>query len=110
MINITQDAAQEVRRLQSSRHKENSDVRLKINKGGCSGLFYDLQLNEKVNESDRQYESEGITFTIDADSLNFIENLQIDYSEDLMGGAFRFENAKSIKHCNCGQSFSVNEA
>ncbi|MCJ8281054.1 MAG: iron-sulfur cluster assembly accessory protein, partial [Rivularia sp. ALOHA_DT_140] len=30
------------------------------------------------------------------------------YSEDLMGGGFRFYNPKAETICGCGNSFSVN--
>jgi iron-sulfur cluster assembly accessory protein len=111
MITVSETAAQEVKRLQLSRQKPNSSLRIRIDHGGCSGLFYQLELNENSPENqisrDRQYQSNGVTILIDEESSIYIEDLQIDYSEDLMGGGFRFDNAKAIRNCNCGQSFSV---
>lgn len=111
MITLSETAAQEVKRLQLSRQKPNSYLRIKVNHGGCSGLFYQLDLSEtspeKLLSDDCEYQSKGIKILIDEESSIYIEDLQIDYSEDLMGGGFRFDNAKAIKNCNCGQSFSV---
>jgi iron-sulfur cluster assembly accessory protein len=130
MITVTETAAQEVKRLQSSRQKPDSYLRVKINHGGCCGLYYQLELNETSAEGGeisasggqgscasggqqscasgaRQYESRGIVITVDADSSAYLEDLEIDYSEDLMGGGFRFDNFKAMEHCNCGQSFSL---
>lgn len=110
MITVSKNAAQEIKRLQISRNKLDTSLRIKINQGGCSGLFYELQFNQPqklASQGDRQYQSEGIFITIDSESANYITNLEIDYSEDLMGGGFRFDNSKAVKNCNCGLSFSV---
>jgi Fe-S cluster assembly iron-binding protein IscA len=31
----------------------------------------------------------------------------LDYSEDLMGGGFRFHNPNAIETCGCGNSFRL---
>jgi iron-sulfur cluster assembly protein len=33
----------------------------------------------------------------------------LDYSEDLMGGGFRFHNPNAAQSCSCGNSFSIKE-
>jgi iron-sulfur cluster assembly accessory protein len=35
--------------------------------------------------------------------------LQIDYSEDLMGGGFRFQNPNATANCGCGNSFAISQ-
>ena len=110
MITVSATAIEEIKRLQISRDKPDSYLNLKISRGGCSGLYYNLELKDGFSEAYSKYESKGIVITIDSESIGYIEDLEIDYSEDLMGGAFRFENKKSVKNCNCGQSFSIKEA
>jgi len=46
---------------------------------------------------------------IDDQSLDYINGLMLDYSEDLMGGGFRFHNPNAKHSCGCGNSFSVKE-
>lgn len=108
MIIVSDTAIEEIKRLRISREKPDSYFNLEIIHGGCHELYYKLTLKDNTSESDYKYESQGIAITIDSESMNYIENLEIDYSEDLMGGAFRFENKKSVKICNCGKSFSLN--
>jgi iron-sulfur cluster assembly accessory protein len=107
MITLSETAAQEIKRLQISTQKQNAHLRIKINQGGCAGLFYKLELQETILEGDLQYESQGISIIVESKIISYIDELKIDYSEDLMGVGFRFQNPNSVKNCNCGQSFSA---
>jgi iron-sulfur cluster assembly accessory protein len=108
MITITATALQEIQRRQSSRQQKDSYFRISVTDGGCSGLIYRLNLEETSQENDRLTEHQGLKVIIDPKTLPLIENLKLDYSEDLMGGGFRFQNPQAKKNCNCGQSFSLN--
>jgi iron-sulfur cluster assembly protein len=107
-IQISSTAAQEIKRLQISRQQPNSYLRLGVKQGGCSGLFYTLEL-EKIGDSldVSQYRSNGIAIVVDSQSESLLQDLTLDYSEDLMGGAFRFQNPKAATICSCGQSFAI---
>lgn len=107
MINITKAAAGEIRRLQLTRHKSEARLRLGVNLGGCAELYYTLDFDEAVKSSDRVYDCYGISILVDEESFNYITGLTLDYSEDLMGGGFRFHNPNAIENCGCGNSFRV---
>jgi iron-sulfur cluster assembly protein len=107
MITITPTALQEIQRLQNSRQQKNSYFRIGVINGGCEHLIYRLNLETSSQENDHISEYQGLKIIIDQESLPLIENLKLDYSEDLMGGGFRFQNPQAAKHCNCGQSFSL---
>ena len=105
MIEISAAAAQEIKRIQQSRQKVDSYFRLSVSSGGCSKLYYTLELSD-INRGDRRCESHGFFILIDEDSYHCLEGLKIDYSEDLMGGGFRFYNPNASATCSCGLSFS----
>jgi iron-sulfur cluster assembly protein len=107
MIELSQAAASEIRRLRSKQLRSNIFVRLAVKAGGCSGWFYDMSFDEAVKDGDRLIDSHGIQILIDSASLNYINDLILDYSEDLMGGGFRFHNPRAIATCGCGNSFST---
>lgn len=107
MIHLSASAVTEVKRLQSKQCCPNSFFRLSIQAGGCSGLIYHMAFDANLTSGDRAIECNGISIVLDPQSLVHIENLSIDYSEDLMGGGFRFHNAKAIATCSCGNSFAV---
>ena len=106
MVEISAAAAQEIKRIQRSRQKLDSYLRLSIKSGGCSGSYYSLELNETIGSSDRHHESHGFLILIDENHYSCLQELKIDYSEDLMGGGFRFHNSNVTATCSCGFSFS----
>src|SRR5215471_12345347 len=62
MINVTQDAAQQLRRLLAEQKQNASKgLRVQITKGGCSGLHYELTLDEKKT-GDAVVERDGVQF------------------------------------------------
>ncbi|MCV3216792.1 iron-sulfur cluster assembly accessory protein [Plectonema radiosum NIES-515] len=107
MIELSQAAASEIGRLKSKQLPSNIFVRLAVKAGGCSGWFYDMSFDEAVKHDDRLIDRHGIQIVIDAASLDYINGLILDYSEDLMGGGFRFHNQSAIATCGCGNSFST---
>lgn len=107
MINLSKAAADEIRRLQVRRQKTKARLRLGVQVGGCSAFYYSIDFDELSNASDRVYDCDGIPVIVDNESLNYIGDLTLDYSEDLMGGGFRFHNPKAIESCGCGNSFRV---
>jgi len=107
MIVLSQSAASEVRRWQLMRKQPESSLRLRVKTGGCSGLYYDLDLASQPEEGDRLYESHGISIVIDEQSSTYLQEMTVDYSEDLMGGGFRFHNSRATATCGCGHSFAA---
>lgn len=106
MIHISQPAAREIERLKSKRSQSNLLFRLSVKQGGCSGLFYDLSFAQSQEAGDIVCESQGIKVAIEPASLVYLDGLKLDYSEDLMGGGFRFQNPQAVSSCSCGNSFS----
>ena len=106
MIAITEAAVQEVKRIKASRQKPNAHLLLRAEQGGCSGLFYQLTLIDTIQPGDRTFEHSGICIVVPSPSYSYLEGIKIDYSEDLMGGGFRFDNPNAVSSCSCGQSFA----
>lgn len=111
MVEISSAAVAEIDRLKGNRQMTDSSLRLRVLPGGCSGLFYKLELENisenSLNQSgDRIIEAQGIQVIVDSQSWRYVEKLQLDYSEDLMGGGFRFHNPQIKKTCGCGISFT----
>jgi iron-sulfur cluster assembly accessory protein len=107
MIHLTTTAAQEIKRLQRSRGQTHHYFRLGVKPGGCAGWYYTLDLVREIDNSDREFESQGLTILVNETSFPFVENIKLDYAEDLMGGGFRFTNPNTASSCSCGLSFSL---
>jgi iron-sulfur cluster assembly protein len=107
MIYLSEIALEEIKRLQKSRNQENTSLRISIKQGGCADLYYILEFDSNRQATDHQFQSDFLSILVDGNSYNYIEELRLDFSEDLMGGGFRFHNPNAIKTCSCGQSFSL---
>jgi iron-sulfur cluster assembly accessory protein len=66
-----------------------------------------MSFDETVKVEDHVFDLSSIRFIIDNESFTYVNGLALDYSEDLMGGGFRFHNPQAITTCGCGNSFSV---
>jgi len=108
MIQISHAAASEIRRVQSKAANPDAWFRLAALTGGCAGWYYSLSLSDLPEQDDRIFDCQGIRLAVAAQSWPYLDGLQLDYSEDLMGGGFRFHNPNATKSCGCGNSFSVN--
>ncbi|TVQ60276.1 MAG: iron-sulfur cluster assembly accessory protein [Spirulina sp. DLM2.Bin59] len=107
MITLTPAAAQEVRRLKMAHNQAQGVLRLGVQPGGCADFVYQLALVATPQPGDRHCTQADIAIGIAADSVTYLEGLQLDYTEDLMGGGFRFKNPQAIKSCSCGHSFAI---
>ncbi|PAX60221.1 HesB/IscA family protein [Brunnivagina elsteri] len=107
MINLSPTATTEIKRMQSKRQEANIWLRLAVQSGGCFGLFYDMSFAKNLADSEQTFNCNDIQIAIDTGSLNYLNGLTLDYSEDLVGGAFRFHNPQATSTCGCGNSFSI---
>lgn len=107
MIYLTEAAVGEIRRLQSQRRNSAPRLRLGVESAGCLGLSYKIDFDEVSKSGDLAYECRGIVVVVEAADLDYIVGMTLDYSEDLMGGAFRFDNPNAVQSCGCGNSFCL---
>jgi len=107
MINITDNAVQQLRSLLSQR-AENSGkgLRVEVAKGGCSGLHYEMTLGER-EEGDAIVERDGVQFFIDDESVGYLSGATLDFADGLTGTGFRIVNPNASRTCGCGSSFEA---
>lgn len=110
MIQLSKAAVNEVKRLKSKQQNPDVVFRLGVQTGGCAGWSYRMEFDGGMKPSDRLYECEGICVAIDSSDFDYLNGLTIDYSQDLMGGGFRFHNPNAAKICGCGNSFAIAES
>lgn len=107
MIQLTENAQKEVRRLLADHNKPDAFLRAAVKAGGCSGFNYDAHFDDKITEHDRVFDNNGLKVVSDIKSLLYLDGMTIDYSGELVGGGFRFLNPKATGTCGCGTSFTV---
>lgn len=109
MIQLSKAALKEVLRLKSKQPHPDLVCRLGVQPGGCCEFTYTMGFDQTIHPDDQILETDQLRVIVDAQSLNYINGLTLDYSEDLMGGGFRFHNPNAVQHCGCGNSFSVTQ-
>lgn len=86
-------------------------LRVGVKSGGCSGMSYVMDFEEGEQKNGdvvmMEGENESIEIRIDPKSLLYLFGLQLDYSNELIGGGFKFKNPNASSSCGCGTSFSV---
>jgi len=107
MIQLSSTATTEILRLRAKSQEPDPKLRIAVINSGCLPLSYSLSFDSSVHASDRTYPCNRITVVVNADLLPYVEGLVIDYSEDLMGGGFRFHNPNALQACSCGNSFAI---
>lgn len=107
IISLTDAALKEVKRLINVQGIEEGGLRLGVKGGGCSGLSYTINFDDKIGQYDQVYEIDGVKVIVDVKSAIYLQGTQLDYQKDLMGGNFKFINPNANKTCGCGESFSA---
>jgi|TARA_R110000822_G_scaffold89899_2_gene207963 iron-sulfur cluster assembly protein len=106
MITITKQASKHL----FSVSKGLNNVEFSVEGGGCSGMNYELKFtNREPNNQDHiiNFANNTMKLLIPFASYVYIMDTEIDFSEDLLNGGFKFGNPQANRTCGCGTSFSV---
>ena len=106
MITITENAAKHINSYLTKRGK-GLGVRSGVKTSGCSGMAYNLEFVDEVNEDDLIFEEHGARVYIDPKSLVYLDGTQVDYTKEGLQEGFKFENPNVKDSCGCGESFHV---
>ena len=104
MVTITDRAVDRLKSL-----SENTKaVELSVVGGGCSGMSYNFKFTDREpNDRDRVYEFENVKLLVQLASYVYLADTEVDFSDDLLNGGFKFNNPQTNRECGCGISFSV---
>ena len=83
-------------------------LRVGVKGGGCSGLSYVMDFDDKTDEFDEVIQLDGgLKVVIDRKSVLYLYGTELDYSDGLNGKGFAFNNPNASRTCGCGESFAV---
>jgi iron-sulfur cluster assembly protein len=110
MINVTDNAVRQLHSLLSARGENlRKGLRVQVAKGGCSGLHYEMTLDER-KDGDAVVERDGMQFFIDGESIPYLSGATLDFSGGLTGTGFRVVNPNASRTCGCGSSFETTQS
>lgn len=109
VIKITPKAMQHIGELKTKMSDGKNYLRMGVKAGGCSGMSYvmDFCCESDITTDDHIEEYDSIKCVVDPKSMLYLYGLQLDYSDELIGGGFKFSNPNAETSCGCGKSFGV---
>ncbi len=103
-ITLTALAAEKIGNLCAEQAGEG--LRVRIVGGGCSGLTYQMKLDEP-REGDRVFQRDDARLIVDRKSFLYLQGTELDFSDSLTNSGFTLHNPNVKRSCGCGSSFSV---
>lgn len=88
--------------------QETHFLRVGVKGGGCSGLSYVMNFDDKIEPTDEVVDLEnGFKVIIDKKSLLYLFGTELNYSDGLNGKGFEWVNPNASRTCGCGESFAL---
>ncbi len=106
LIKLTDSAAEKVGAL-LKKESDGSFLRVGISGGGCNGLSYKMKFVPNARKGDILVPYGAVGVIVDSKSALYLKGTQLDYSDALISGGFKFSNPNATSSCSCGESFSV---
>jgi iron-sulfur cluster assembly protein len=107
MLYLTDSATNRIQKWTSDNNT--SAIRLSFKTAGCTGLMYEVVLNESFDVlKDFAMKYDGFDVVIENEYLNAINGATLDYITEGFNSHFEIVNNPNEKSkCGCGESFSV---
>jgi len=106
LVLVTSAAGEKLKGL-IEREQKGSFLRIKITGGGCNGLSYKMKFVSEPKRGDILVRSSGAQVLVDTKSALYLRGTELDYSDKMVGGGFKFSNPNATSSCSCGESFSI---
>jgi iron-sulfur cluster assembly protein len=104
-VTVTDQAVAQLKRLIAKDGREGVFLRVGVKGGGCSGLEYVMKMDVDRKSIDLNLQLEGLEVVCDSKSAKFLQGAVLNYTGNLIGGGFKFENPNAGRSCGCGTSF-----
>jgi iron-sulfur cluster insertion protein len=105
-MELTEKAILKIKEFSDNEGIGHYTIRLKLVGGGCAGFIRDMEYDNNILDSDEAQEFGDIKVIIDPISFMYLEDVIIDYVDNLMGGGFKFSGDGAKGSCGCGSSIS----
>ena len=104
-ITLTEAAARKVSDLLTHEGEDGLALRISVAPGGCSGLRYQLALDDRQLDGDVEHEHFGVKVVTDRMSAPYLTGATIDFVDTIEQQGFTIDNPQAQGSCACGDSF-----
>lgn len=107
LIKITPAAQKKIVQLLAKEENPSAFLRIRVTGGGCSGLSYKLKFVDAPKRGDMVVVAAPARLSVDSKSALYLKGMELDFSDKLVAGGFKFHNPNAKASCSCGESFAV---
>ena len=104
-ITLTEVAASKVKQLLENEGVDDLALRISVAPGGCSGLRYQLALDDRDLDGDVARQFFGVNVVTDRMSAPYLMGATIDFVDTIEQQGFTIDNPNAGGSCACGDSF-----
>ncbi len=106
-MKLAESAVTKLQEIFTEEGNPNNKLRVFVQGGGCSGFQYGFTFDEEQGEDDFEFAAGEVKVLVDSMSMQYLQDAEIAYREDLMGASFVIDNPQATTTCGCGSSFSI---
>ncbi len=106
-VKLTPTALEEIKKIFGAHTaSDKSYLRIGVKGGGCAGLSYVLEMDDKGPQDDL-FDVDGVPCIINQAHSMYLFGMEIDWKKGLDARGFVFNNPNASSTCGCGTSFAV---
>jgi iron-sulfur cluster assembly accessory protein len=102
---LTDVAAHKVKTLLEQEGRDDLQLRIAVQPGGCSGMRYQLFFDERQLDGDTVIDFSGVKVAVDRMSTPYLGGATIDFVDTIEKQGFTIDNPNASGSCACGDSF-----
>lgn len=110
VMQLTETAAARIRDQIARAETPVIGLRVGVEKGGCAGMSYTMELAREVKPLDEVVEEHGVKLIIDSKAVLFLLGTTLDVKTDKFSSGFVFINPNETSACGCGESVAIEPA
>lgn len=104
MLTLTPKAQEKIQTFFNTEESaKGKNLRVMLKPSGCAGFEYAFGFDDK-RDDDVVLNQPGFNVVVDNNSMQFLVDATIDYSDDPMSSGFKIKNPKEKSSCGCGKS------
>lgn len=93
-VKVSPDAQQQLLALVNE-EEDIQGVRIFVSGGGCGGMTYGMTFVEEPTSFDAVKDADGLNIYVDSVALQYLNGVEIDYTDQGMNKSFVFKNVFS---------------
>ena len=107
-IQLSPAALERVQRFLAS-NPDALGMRFGVQKTGCSGWGYVVDLARDQREGDQVVEQDGVRVYVDQQSAPLVAGTRIDFAREGLNEQLTFSNPNTAAECGWGESFTTDD-